>query len=271
MRIDNRFTVGLPVEDAWRVLLDVERIAPCMPGVELEEVTEDELRGVVNVRLGAITAQYRGAVLFAEVHEASRRIVLSAEGRDTSGQGNASAEVTATLHPAGEGRTEVAIETDLTISGTIAQCGRGVLADVSAKLLADFARCVESEPPASGSAPGSGTDLTTSPIVGDEVADGPDLDLEHMASPEDAAGPAEPGTAPSVFQTVQSRPAEPVDLLAVAGSTVAQRAIPAAIVGVFLLQGVVNGRLKRLGLAVVGSALVAALVSGRQHETHRFS
>lgn len=241
MRIDNRFTVGLPVEDAWRVLLDVERIAPCMPGVELQEVTEDELRGVVNVRLGAITAQYRGAVLFAEVDEASRRIVLSAEGRDTSGRGNASAEVTATLHPAGEGRTEMAIETDLTISGTIAQCGRGVLADVSAKLLADFARCVESELPSSGSAPGSGPDLTTSPIAADEVADGPDLDREQAAPSVAAAAPA------------------------------TQRAIPAAIVGVFLLQGVVNGRLKRLGLAVVGSALVAALISGRQHETHRFS
>src|SRR5947209_12561759 len=145
MRIENSFTVGLPEEDAWRVLLDVERIAPCMPGAELQEITEDEYRGVVKVKLGAITAQYKGAVRFAEVDETGRRLVLKADGRETRGQGNASAMVTATLRPAGEGRTEVSIETDLTISGKIAQFGRGVLADVSSKLLADFARCLEND------------------------------------------------------------------------------------------------------------------------------
>jgi len=145
MRIENSFTVSLPAEDAWKVLLDVERIAPCMPGAELQEVAGDEYRGIVKVKLGAITAQYKGAVRFAEVDEVGRRIVLKAEGRETRGQGNASATVTATLTDAGEGATRVAIETDLTISGKIAQFGRGVMADVSAKLLAEFAGCLERE------------------------------------------------------------------------------------------------------------------------------
>ena len=85
MRIDNSFTVGLPAEDAWKVLLDVERIAPCMPGAELQEITDDEFRGVVKVKLGAITAQYKGAVRFVEVDQAGRRLVLKAEGRETRG------------------------------------------------------------------------------------------------------------------------------------------------------------------------------------------
>jgi carbon monoxide dehydrogenase subunit G len=262
MRIDNSFTVGLPAEDAWKVLLDVERIAPCMPGAELQEITGDEYRGVVKVKLGAITAQYKGAVRFAEVDEAGRRIVLRAEGRETRGQGNAAATVTATLRPAGEGRTEVAIETDLTISGKIAQFGRGVMADVSSKLLAEFATCLEStilsgsEPAAAGAGPGA--TLTTAEIVADELADVAVDDPERAAQFVEAVAPK--------VRTIESKPAEPVDLLAVAGGSVAERVVPAAIVGVFLLQILPKGRLKRLGLAVLGSALVAGLVAGKQQQ-----
>jgi carbon monoxide dehydrogenase subunit G len=261
MRIDNSFTVGLPAEDAWKVLLDVERIAPCMPGAELQEITEDEYRGVVKVKLGAITAQYKGAVRFAEIDEAGRRIVLRAEGRETRGQGNASATVTATLRPAGDGRTEVAIETDLTISGKIAQFGRGVMADVSSKLLDQFATCLEStilagEAPAP--APSPGATVTTAEIVADELADVAVDDPERAAQFVEAVAPK--------ARTIESKPAEPVDLLAVAGGSVAERAVPAAIVGVLLMQILPKGRLKRLGLAVLGSALVAGLVAGKQQQ-----
>ena len=261
MRIDNSFTVGLPAEDAWKVLLDVERIAPCMPGAELQEITDDEYRGVVKVKLGAITAQYKGAVRFAEVDEAGRRIVLRAEGRETRGQGNASATVTATLRPAGDGRTEVAIETDLTISGKIAQFGRGVMADVSSKLLDQFATCLEStilagEAPAP--APSPGATVTTAEIVADELADVAVDDPERAAQFVEAVAPK--------ARTIESKPAEPVDLLAVAGGSVAERAVPAAIVGVLLMQILPKGRLKRLGLAVLGSALVAGLVAGKQQQ-----
>ena len=262
MRIDNTFTVGLPAEDAWKVLLDVERIAPCMPGAELQEITEDEYRGVVKVKLGAITAQYKGAVRFAEVDEAGRRIVLRAEGRETRGQGNASATVTATLRPAGEGRTEVAIETDLTISGKIAQFGRGVMADVSSKLMAQFATCLESTilsgPASAAAGAGPGGAVTTAEIVADELADVALDDPERAAQFVEAVAPTS--------RLVQSKPAQPVDLLAVAGGSVAERAVPAAIVGVLLMQILPKGRLKRLGLAVLGSALVAGMVAGKQQQ-----
>jgi carbon monoxide dehydrogenase subunit G len=259
MRIDNRFTVALPVEDAWKVLLDVERIAPCMPGAELQEITDDEYRGIVKVKLGAITAQYKGAVRFAEVDETGRRIVLRAEGRETRGQGNAAATVTATLHPAGD-HTEVSIETDLTISGRIAQFGRGVMADVSSKLLGEFVNCLEHDLLSGGreTAPAA----TPEEVVADEIAD------VAVEDPERAAQFVEAVTR-GTTRTVESRPAEPVDLLAVAGGSVAERAVPAAIVGVLLLQVLPKGRMKRLGLAVLGSALVAGLVAGKQQQQQR--
>lgn len=263
MRIENSFTVGLPAEDAWKVLLDVERIAPCMPGAELQEVAGDEYRGIVKVKLGAITAQYKGAVRFAEVDEVGRRIVLKAEGRETRGQGNASATVTATLTDAGDGATRVVIETDLTISGKIAQFGRGVMADVSAKLLAEFAGCLEREVLAGDAAPPQAEPApTAAEVVADEIA-GVAVD-----SPERAARLVTAVAPESESRTVHSKPAEPVDLLAVAGGSVAERAIPAAIVGVLLLQVLPKGRMKRLGLAVLGSALVAGLVAGQQQQKH---
>ncbi len=124
MRIEDRFTVALPLAQAWEVLRDVERVAPCMPGAQLTEIEGDEYRGVVKVKLGAITAQYKGSVHFAEVDEAAHRMVLAAKGRETRGQGNASADVVVTLGETDAG-TEIAIDTDLTISGKIAQFGRG--------------------------------------------------------------------------------------------------------------------------------------------------
>ncbi|MDQ3898311.1 MAG: SRPBCC family protein [Actinomycetota bacterium] len=263
MRIDNSFTVALPVDDAWKVLLDVERIAPCMPGAELQEITEDEYRGVVKVKLGAITAQYKGAVRFAEVDEPGRRLVLSAEGRETRGQGNASATVTARLRPADESRTEVVIETELTISGRIAQFGRGVLADVSSKLLGEFAKCLEKDLLSGRREPAPAA--TPEEVVADEIGDVAVENPERAAQLVSAVTQGTASTA-SVTRTVESKPAEPVDLLAVAGGSVAERAVPAAIVGILVLQVLPKGRMKRLGLAVLGSALVAGMVAGKKQQ-----
>src|SRR5947208_6434680 len=102
MKLENEFRVDVPVDEAWRVLLDVERIAPCMPGAELQEIEGEEYRGIVKVKVGPITAQYKGKAHFVERDEPSRA-VLRAEGRDTRGQGNANATITATLEPAGDG------------------------------------------------------------------------------------------------------------------------------------------------------------------------
>jgi carbon monoxide dehydrogenase subunit G len=138
VKIEDSFRVDVPVEEAWDVLLDVERIAPCMPGAQLQEVEGDEYRGIVKIKVGPITAQYKGVAQIVETDEAARKVVLKAEGRDTRGQGNASAMVTATLTADGDG-TVVNIDTDLNITGKVAQFGRGVMADVSSKLLGQFA------------------------------------------------------------------------------------------------------------------------------------
>src|SRR6266540_6894235 len=99
MNIEDEFRVDVPVDEAWRILLDVERIAPCMPGAQLQEIEGDEYRGVVKVKVGPITAQYKGKATFLERDDAAHRAVLRAEGRDTRGQGNANATITATLEP----------------------------------------------------------------------------------------------------------------------------------------------------------------------------
>jgi carbon monoxide dehydrogenase subunit G len=142
--LTNEFRVAVPVERAWEVLTDVERIAPCMPGAQLQEIEGDEYRGIVKVKVGPITAQYKGAARFVEQDEAGHRAVLRAEGRETRGQGNANATITAQLEPDGDG-TKISVMTDLTITGRVAQFGRGVLADVSTKLLGQFADCLETK------------------------------------------------------------------------------------------------------------------------------
>jgi carbon monoxide dehydrogenase subunit G len=142
MELNNEFVVAVPVAQAWAVLTDVERIAPCLPGAQLQEVEGDEYRGVVKVKVGPITASYKGAASFVELDEAAHRAVLKAEGRETRGQGNASATITATLVESGESTT-VHVTTDLAITGKVAQFGRGVLADVSGKLLDQFVSNLE--------------------------------------------------------------------------------------------------------------------------------
>jgi uncharacterized protein len=144
MELTNDFRVGVPVERAWAVLTDVELIAPCMPGAQLQEIEGDEYRGIVKVKVGPITAQYKGAARFVEQDEAAHKAVLRAEGRETRGQGNANATITAQLTSDGDG-TEVTVTTDLAITGRVAQFGRGVMADVSAKLLGQFVDCLESK------------------------------------------------------------------------------------------------------------------------------
>ena len=144
MELVHEFSVPVPVEQAWQVLTDVERIAPCLPGAELTGVDGETYHGQVKIKVGPITAQYRGTASFAEKDEAQRRVVLKAAGRETRGQGNASATVTATMAAAdGGGGTAVSIVTDLSVSGRVAQFGRGVMGDVSARLLEQFVRNLE--------------------------------------------------------------------------------------------------------------------------------
>ncbi len=138
MQLDHRFVVKAPVERAWSVHTDIERIAPCLPGAQLTGVDGDAYTGHVKVKVGPITAQFAGRATFVRRDDDAHVAVLRGEGRDTGGKGSASALITATLTDAGGGQTECTVITDLTISGKVAQFGRGALADVSDKLLAQF-------------------------------------------------------------------------------------------------------------------------------------
>src|SRR5437773_3582983 len=118
MELTNEFRVPVPKADAWALLTDVERIAPCMPGAELQEIEGDEYRGIVKVKVGPITAQYKGTATLADVDETERRIVIDAAGRDTRGQGNAKATIVVTMLDDGDG-TRVDVVTDLSITGKV--------------------------------------------------------------------------------------------------------------------------------------------------------
>ena len=200
MKLEHEFRVDVPVEEAWRVLLDVERIAPCMPGAQLQEVEGDEYRGIVKVKVGPITAQYKGTARIVESDDANHRAVIRAEGRDTRGQGNASATATAVLQPDGDG-TRVSIDSDVTITGKVAQFGRGVIADVSAKLLDQFVACLERDVLSSAGDPPASNEV------------------------------AERGEA----RTVDAPEAEPVDLLRAAGAPVLKRVVPVAAAVVIVI------------------------------------
>jgi carbon monoxide dehydrogenase subunit G len=132
------------VAEAWKVLTDLERIAPMLPGAQLQEVVGSEYRGLVKIKVGPITAEYRGTATIMEQDQSAGRVVLKASGRDARGQGNASALITATM-TSDQGDTRVTVVTDLTITGKVAQFGRGALADISAKLIGEFVESLEAD------------------------------------------------------------------------------------------------------------------------------
>ena len=138
MELSNDFEGSAPIEKVWEVINDVELIAPCLPGAQLEEGGNDEYKGFVKVKVGPITAQYKGVAKFVEVDDSNHRVVIRGEGRDTRGAGNAAADITASLESVPEG-TRVNVVTDLKITGKVAQFGRGVMADISKKLMGQFA------------------------------------------------------------------------------------------------------------------------------------
>ncbi|MGY1623717.1 SRPBCC family protein [Geodermatophilus sp. SYSU D00965] len=138
MQLENSFTVPVPIDEAWRVLLDIERIAPCMPGAALDSVEGDDFTGRVKVKLGPINLTYQGKASFVEKDEAAHKAVIDGRGKDQRGNGTAAALITAQLKAEGD-TTRVDVLTDLNITGRPAQFGRGVMTDVGNKLLGQFA------------------------------------------------------------------------------------------------------------------------------------
>ena len=142
MKIENQFAIGIPVEEAWNALLNLEEVAPCLPGASIDGVEGDGYKGTMTVKLGPVTARYKGTVSYVEVDEENRRLVLRADGRDARGQGMASATITSTLEGQ-DGKSRVLVETDMKLSGRAAQFGRGIQQDVATKMLGQFADCLE--------------------------------------------------------------------------------------------------------------------------------
>ncbi len=172
MRIDNEFTVSVPLERAWDVLTDLAGIAPCMPGARLTGVDGDVYSGEVKVKVGPVVSQYAGTATFAAKDDAAHRAVIDAKGKDSRGSGNASALITAQLRADGDSHTVVTVETDLTISGKIAQLGGGMIKEVSTKLLGQFVQCLEQrlatdvpEPAPTAEAASPGDSVTAAPAV----------------------------------------------------------------------------------------------------------
>src|ERR1700728_5167057 len=146
IELDNTFTVPVPPEKAWDVLLDVERIAPCMPGASVQSISDDgdEIEGQVKVKLGPLSLTYKGTAKFTDKDQAGHAISIEATGKETRGSGTASATVRAILTPGdGAGQTLVSIHTSLNVTGKPAQFGRSLLPEVSGKLIQQFATNLE--------------------------------------------------------------------------------------------------------------------------------
>ncbi len=190
MRFENSFAVEAPVEEVWRTLLDVERVAPCVPGAQvLERAGEDAYKVGIRVKLGPMSMQYRGQVEIVEEDAEARRAVMRARAQEARGQGTADATVEMRLS-GGQDVTEGTIETDLQLSGRAAAMGQGVIRDVSAKLVEEFSRnlaemLAAGEPGATAAEPGAAPATATSPEgAGVEAAATP------AAAPADQPVPA---------------------------------------------------------------------------------
>ena len=204
MDLNHEFTVNVPVAEAWVILTDLERIAPCLPGAQLTEIEGDTYRGQVKIKVGPILAQFKGQASFVSRDDVAHKASLKGEGRDTTGKGNASAIITAELTSVTPTSTKCTVHTELSISGKVAQFGRGALADVSDKLLAQFSENLNQLI--------SAAPAPSAPVVAETTTPSEQPTIRKIDGPEVA----------------------PLNLLDTAGSTIAKRAIP-ALIGIAVL------------------------------------
>ncbi|WP_238018792.1 SRPBCC family protein [Dactylosporangium sp. AC04546] len=212
----------VPVDQAWAVLLDIERIAPCMPGATLtgHDDAEGTFTGTVKVKLGPVSLTFKGSGRFVERDEAAHRVQLTASGADARGGGTAAARVTASLHEEADG-TRVEVRTDLDITGKAAQFGRGLIGDVSGKLIGQFADCLAGKL-AAGSEPAP--EVPAAAVAGAAAAEA--SGAGPVTEPAAPAAPAAPAVPAKVAEP-EPEDVEPIDLLAVSGvGSAVRRAVP---------------------------------------------
>lgn len=218
MDLNHQFTVNVPIDEAWVILTDLERIAPCLPGAQLTEVEGDIYRGQVKIKVGPILAQFKGQASFVSRDDVAHKASLKGEGRDTTGKGNASAVITAELTSVSPTSTTCTVHTDLTISGKVAQFGRGALADVSDKLLAQFSENLNQLI--------TGAPSTSTPTIA-------------AAAPAATSAPAPAPSEQPAIRIINSPEVAPLDLLGTAGAPILKRAIPALIAVVAVVAALV--------------------------------
>ncbi len=219
MDLHHEFTVPVPAADAWRILTNLERLAPCLPGAQLTEVEGEIYRGQVKVKVGPIVAQFKGQASFVTRDDANYTASLKAEGRDTGGKGNAAATITARLESTGPSSAKCTVDTDLNITGKVAQFGRGALADVSDKLLLQFVDNLN----ALIAKEGVSGEFDTAAVPGASAQPSPVAQSSAAAQQTSAA-------QPSVRKIEQSEDVAPLDLLDAAGGTIFKRLAPVLVV-----------------------------------------
>jgi carbon monoxide dehydrogenase subunit G len=217
-KLINEFTVNRPIEEAWPVICDLERISPCLPGAQLQEIEGEEYRGIVKIKLGAVAAQFKGAATMTERDDVAHRAALHAEGRDTGGRGNAAAEITATAEALSPTSTRVEVIADLHITGKVAQFGRGIMGDVSKKLMAQFAQNLNTMLDEDGA--GAPAEASAAPA--------------SNAEPAASAGPSSAASTSGV-RKIDGPASEPIDMAGMAGPAILKRIAPAAIALLVLL------------------------------------
>ena len=240
MQLEHQFTVPVPAAQAWDILLDVERVAPCMPGATVESFDGETIHGRVKVKVGPIQVTYAGTARFTEKDEASRRAVIDASAKEARGTGTAAATITAQLADRGT-TTDVTVTTDLQITGRPAQFGRGVMVEVGNKLLGKFADCLADELGGGTATAAGAAAATDTPAVSEPAAPAATVaepgEQTKAAAQDIAAGTSSPApqatTAPPALRRVPAGDDDAVDLLEVAGGPLLKRVLP--VVGVVVL------------------------------------
>ena len=251
MELTNTFTIPTGIDEAWIAFNDPNQFAPCFPGATLTSTDADSFTGTVKVKLGPISLTYKGTGTYIERDEAAYKVVIDASGRDARGNGTASAKVTGTLAPDGPTQTQVTMITDMKVTGRPAQFGRGVMADVSDKIIGQFASCLSnklgaSSASASSAEAGSGAaaTATSSASAGGSGTGGSGTSSSSVstAAPATGAAPSTNGSGPKLVSAPQPSQVEAINLLDSAGAPVVKRLVP-VLVGLLALFVVVR-RLK---------------------------